>query len=124
MSRQIRDPNLDTLLDLDGQILVNDPTGKHWVKFEVRSVEPSEDRPHGLDYSLTLHGKDGERLAGFDNAHAVKAGSGPGAKRRTEKDHKHRFRTIKPYDYEDAGKLMEDFWNEVDKVLKERGVNL
>jgi len=24
--------------------------------------------PHGLDYSLTLHGPDGERLVGFDNA--------------------------------------------------------
>jgi hypothetical protein len=28
-----RDPTLDTLLDLDGQVLVVDPDGGHWVRF-------------------------------------------------------------------------------------------
>jgi hypothetical protein len=69
MTRETRDPGLDALLDLDGQVLVVDPLGGHWVKFVVRSVPVSPERPHGLDYALTLHGTDGGRLAGFDNAH-------------------------------------------------------
>ena len=27
------DPSLDTLVDLDGQVLVVDPVGGHWVRF-------------------------------------------------------------------------------------------
>ena len=66
-----RDPTLDVLLDLDGQVLVVDPEGGHWVRFVVTLVPVSPEKPHGLDYSLTLHGPDGERLVGFDNAHPV-----------------------------------------------------
>ena len=33
-----RDPSLDTLLDLDGQVLVVDPAGKHWLRFVVTRV--------------------------------------------------------------------------------------
>ena len=64
------DPSLDTLLDLHGQVLVIDEAG-FWVKFVVTRVPASLEKPHGLDYSLTLHGPDGERLVGFDNAHQV-----------------------------------------------------
>ena len=67
-----RDPSLDVLLDLDGQVLVIDPETRHWVRFVVTRVPPSEEKPHGLDYSLTLHGPDGERLVGFDDAHAAR----------------------------------------------------
>ena len=66
-----RDPTLDVLLDLDGQVLVVDPEGGHWVRFVVTRVPVSPEKPHGIDYSLTLHGPDGERLVGFDNAHPV-----------------------------------------------------
>jgi hypothetical protein len=59
-----RDASLDTLLDLDGQVLVIDEKGGHWVKFEVKRVMPTKERPHGLDYSFTLHGDDNERLVG------------------------------------------------------------
>jgi hypothetical protein len=30
--------------------------------------------------------------------------------------------TIRPYRFKDAATLVEDFWAEVDKVLKEKGV--
>jgi len=59
-----RDPSLDVLLDLDGQAFVVDPEGGHWVRFVVTRVPASAEKPHGLDYSLTLHGPDGERLVG------------------------------------------------------------
>ena len=112
-----RDPSLDALLDLDGQVLVVDPEGGHWVKFVARRVPVSPEKLHGLDYSLTLHGPSGERLVGFDNAHPV------GRQKRGEpQDHRHRLRTVKPYDYQDAGALMADFWETVDAVLRERGV--
>ena len=68
-----RDPTLDVLLDLDGQVLVVDPEGGHWVRFVVTRVPVSPEKPHGIDYSLTLHGPEGERLVGFDNAHPVGA---------------------------------------------------
>lgn len=121
MNAKRRDAGLDALLELDGQILFVDPRGRHWVRFVVRRVEPSPRRPHGLDYSLTLHDENGERLVGFDNAHPVRPVSGPSGRRRRSQDHKHRFRTVRPYDYQDAATLLDDFWRAVDAVLKERG---
>ncbi len=90
---------LDVLLDLDGQVLVVDPDGGHWVRFLVTRVPASPEKPHGLDYSLTLHGPDGERLVGFDNAHPV-----AGQKHGEPQDHRHtpvklgHQRTIRPYE--------------------------
>ena len=112
-----RDPTLDVLLELDGQVLVVDPGGGHWVRFAVTHVPASAEKPHGLDYSLTLHGPGGERLVGFDNGHPVAA-----QKRGGPQDHRHRLRTIRPYDYRDAATLLADFWSTVDAVLRERGV--
>lgn len=122
MKGRKRDPGLDNLLELDGQVLVVDPNGKFWVKFSVKKIRHTTEKPQGLDYSLTLHDETGERLIGFDNAHAVKSGSGPGAKRKKEFDHKHQHRTIKPYEYKNAADLLSDFWSEVEKVLKAKGV--
>ncbi len=111
------DPTLGVLLDLDGQVLVVDADGDYWVRFVVTQVPPSANKPHGIDYSLTLHGPDGRRLVGFDNAHSIgrRKGDAP-------HDHRHRLRTIRPYDYRDAATLLADFWETVDAVLRERGV--
>ncbi len=112
-----RDLALDGLLDLHDQVLVVDPEGGHWVSFRVTRVPVSREKPHGLDYSLTLHGPDGERLVGFDNAHPV------GRQKRGEpQDHRHRLSTIKAYAYTDAATLLQDFWTTVDAVLREKGV--
>ena len=108
---------LDMLLDLDGQVLVVDPHGRYWVRFRVTRVPPTPERPHGLDYSLTLHGPNGERLVGFDNAHQVVS-----RKRRVAIDHEHRMGSVRTYDYQDAATLLADFWAAVDKVLREKGV--
>jgi hypothetical protein len=110
------------LLELDGQVLVIDPDTRHWVRFAVRRVPASEAKPHGLDYSLTLHGPDGERLVGFDNAHPVRGRSGPGGKTDSIFDHKHRLKTAPPYEYKDAATLLADFWSAVDAVLREKGI--
>lgn len=111
------DPSLDTLLDLDGQVVVVDAQGCHWVKFLVTRIPVSSEKPHDLDYSLTLHWPSGDRLVGFDNAHPV------GRQKKGEpQDHRHRLLTVKPYAYEDVGTLLANFWVQVDEVLKERGV--
>ena len=96
--------------------MVVDPEVGHWVKFVVAKVPPTAEKPHGLDYSLSMHGRDGERLVGFDNAHRVGK-----QKRGDPQDHRHRIRTVRAYEYSDAGTLLADFWTEVDAVLKERG---
>jgi hypothetical protein len=114
---KLRDPTLDVLLDLDGQVLVVDPEGGHCVRFVVTRVPASPEKPHGLDYSLTLHGPGGERLVGFDNAHPVAR-----QKRGDPQDHRHGLRTIKAYEYQAAATLPGDFWNMVDAVLREKGV--
>ena len=116
------DPSLDLLLDLDGQVLVIDPEGRHWVRFVVTRVAVSEAKPHGLDYSLTLHGPNGDRLVGYDNAHPVRQGRGPGSKTAPTHDHRHRLVTVRPYAYSDAATLLADFWTDVRAVLKERGI--
>jgi hypothetical protein len=115
-----RDPSLDVLLELDGTILVIGPAG-HWVKFDVKRVKPSAERPHGLAYSLTLHAPDGKRLIGFDNAHAIRASRGPAGKQPRAYDHKHRLQTTRPYRYADATSLLEAFWNEVYSFLDQQG---
>lgn len=115
-----RDPGLDTLLDLHGQTLFVDEVG-HWVKFIVRRTEVTPERPHGLSYSLTLHAPDGARLVGFDNAHPPRPGRGTRARKSRASDHSHRLKRIRSYDYKDAAALLEDFWKNVDDVLRERG---
>lgn len=114
-----RDPTLDVLLGLDGQVLVLDSDGFYWVRFVVTRVPATPTKPHGMDYSLTLHGPGGERLVGFDNAHPV-GRQGRGA----PQDHRHRLKVIKAYQYQDAAGLLADFWGAVDSVLRERGVIL
>jgi len=113
-----RDRSLDTLLELDGVSYVVD--GPFWVKFEVRAVPATPEKPHGLDYSFSLHDAAGQRILGFDNAHAVREGSGPGARTRIEYDHLHKGERVRFYDYKDAVTLLTNFWTEVEKILNER----
>ncbi len=84
------------------------------MKFVVTRVPVSAEKPHGIDYSFTLHGLVGERLVGFDNAHLVR-GQGRG----DPQDHRHRLRTVRPYGYSDATTLLADFWNMGDAALRQ-----
>jgi hypothetical protein len=71
------------------------------VQFVVTRVPVSPGKPHGIDYSLTLHGPHGARLVGFDNAHPV------GRQNRGQaQDHRHRLQTTVPYEYRDAATLL------------------
>ena len=107
-----QDYTLHTLLDLDGTLA---EIGEgYWVKIEAKAAPISKGKPKGIKYSLTLHAPNGERIFGMDNAHAV-----PGFKDSSE-DHLHKSGKIKKYQYKDAAQLLEDFWNTVEKTIKER----
>jgi hypothetical protein len=116
-----QDSSLDTLLLLDGEMFFVE--GNFWVKFQAKRVQVTPEKPHGLDYSLTLHGGDGERLMGFDNAHPIHEGTGPGARTRIEYDHKHKGKRVRFYAYKDAMSLLADFWTEVEHILRERSTD-
>jgi len=109
------DYELEALLSLDGQEFRF--TKDYAIKFEVRRVEPSRGRPHGVKYSLTLHDPEGRRIYGIDNAHRM----GP----RPEFDHRHPHtaRKVVRYAYRGPVALLDDFFREVERILQERGVS-
>ena len=111
------DQGMEYLLSLDGQCVFFD-NGSRAV-FSVTSVATTDARPHGIKYKLVLLDANGERLVGFDNAHSVLEGSGPGRRRPLAHDHKHVGRKTVPYKFKDAYSLVADFWKEVDKHVNE-----
>ena len=122
MTQKDAEDTLEFLLAFNGR--VHRYAGGYWLKFEITKVKASEERPHGLDYSFTLHGPDNQRLIGFDNAHAVPAKGSRFKKRPKAMDHWHRTGTDegRPYDFKDAATLIDDFFDEVERVLKEYGI--
>jgi hypothetical protein len=120
MSRE-RDHGLEFLLAFDGRVHVLE--GGYWLKFEIKRVAASDRRPHGLAYSFTLHDPAGKRLIGFDNAHGVTR-KGPRSAQGAATDHWHRIEddTGRAYAYTDAMALIDDFFDEVERVLRERGI--
>jgi hypothetical protein len=113
---------LEFLLSFDGHV--------HWyaegyfVKFEIRRVEPTTERPHGLRYSFTLHDPDGQRLIGFDNAHPVAVVGSRFSEQPAAADHWHRTENDegRPYAFTTAATLIFDFFAEVGRVLTARGI--
>ena len=114
---------LEFLLAFDGRIHWLEEG--YWLKFEIRLIEPTTERPHGLRYALTLHDPDGKRLMGFDNAHTVAAVGSRFAARPEEADHWHRDENDvgRPYAFVSAEKLITDFFAEARRVLEERGIS-
>ena len=118
MVKKSRNTGLDTLLNLNGQIFfISEELGLR-VKFVAHEVPATKKKPHGIDYSLTMHEAKGTRILGFDNAHPIKSKS----KKLGSNDHEHTKTRVKHYEYKDAETLVEDFWKAVDKELESRGV--
>ena len=121
--RDSRSEGWDYFLDLDRQWI---GYGKgYWATFRVSTVPPSEERPHGLQYSLSLHDETDDRLLGYNNAHTVDVATGPARKSKRPKELDHinrRGRYPVPYKFSTPFKLLEDFFADVDKILKEEGV--
>lgn len=122
MKDQRSEYGLEFLLAFDGRI--HHLEEGYWIKFEIKRVKAARERPHGLSYSFTLHAPDGVRLVGFDNAHSVPA-MGSRFKRPPEvHDHWHRTEQDpgRPYRFKDAETLIDDFFDEVERILAERGI--
>ena len=107
---------LDTLLELDREVFPME--NGYWTKIEARRVDPNEQIPHGVRYSLTLHDRFGRRVLGFDNAHGIKPKRKKFGARKITWDHKHTEGTVEEYEFESAGQLLEDFWAAVDEAVK------
>jgi hypothetical protein len=114
------DEGLDRLLDLDG--FLAEVGGGYWVKIQARRVPADAARPQGVAYTLTLHEPGGQRVFGIDNAHVVRLTRGPGGRSSARRDHVHRGETVRPYVYRDADTLIDDFWREVEAILRKAGV--
>lgn len=115
-----KDPGLSTLLDLHESVLEQEDG--YWIKIEAWPVAVTDQVPSGVRYSLTLHNRHGTRVLGYDNAHAVRPPKKfKFAGQRLPYDHKHRTSHDKgvPYQFQTAQQLLEDFFSEVDKVIKE-----
>jgi hypothetical protein len=66
--------------------------------------EATEERPHGLKYSL-FYRRPGERVVGYDN----EAGKG---------DHRHYREREEPYQFTTYQNLLTDFWQDVRKEIE------
>lgn len=110
------DYGLETLLNLD-QFEFTYESG-HWYKIEAKLVWPSDKRPHGIKYNLTLHDKYNKRVLGMDNAHGIKLGK-KFRGRGLVYDHIHKNKIDKgsPYEFENALRLLQDFFEKVNKVI-------
>lgn len=120
MLDNVDEHSLAFLLAFDGRVHWYDQG--YWVKFEIKRVEKTAERPHGLRYAFTLHDPQGQRIIGYDNAHRVRTRKG----RTVEADHWHRTADDPgtPYHFIDAATLIGDFMDEVERVLTERGVQV
>lgn len=113
------DSGIDILLELNGNIVQQEHGC--WLEIHVWRVDSTQEIPHGIRYALTLHDQEGDRIMGYDNAHAVKPSSKyKFAGQILPYDHKHRHITDKgvPYEFKDAYQLLRDFFADVDRVLK------
>ncbi len=113
-----RDYGLETLLDLDGQVI--DQGGGYWIKIDARVATISDEIPHGVRYSLSLHEPGGRRVLGYDNAHPVRqAGKFKFAGKRRASDHIHQLgrEIVQHYEFQTAEQLLTDFFRDADKLL-------
>jgi hypothetical protein len=97
----------------------------YWVTCRVTAVEVTDERPHGYQYSFSLHDNNDDRVLGYNNAHAIDVATGPARKSRrpVALDHiNRRGRKPVPYEFTTPYKLVADFFAEVDKILKKEGV--
>ena len=124
MRDQPPDHALEFLLAFDGRI--HHLEEGYWLKFEIKRVTTTGNRPHGLSYSFTLHAPDGARSVGFDNAHGVPAQGSRFKRQEPASDHWHRTEADpgRPYQFKDVETLIDDFFDEVERVLRARGIGM
>lgn len=117
------DFELEALLSLDGTSY--EIAQGYLVEFVARRTDATPERPHGISYALVFRAKaGGQPLVRFDNAHAVAHRGGRYVQSQRAFDHWHRTERDpgQPYRFSTAAQLLEDFWEEVKRVMTERGI--
>lgn len=84
-------------------------------------VDPTPQQPHGLDYAIILQDERGNRIFGYDNAHAY---DGAGVDDRWDHEHRvgrvgQRFR----YDFSSAAELITHFFDALERYCAGQGVS-
>ena len=122
MSRGKRAGGLAALEDYDGYEFVFE--NGYYARVGLKRDE-AKGAAHPYKYSLTLHAPDGKRLVGFDNAHPIRRLSGRFRRRSDRADHWHRDGSDKgrPYEFKTPEILLEAFFREVERVLRELSVD-
>ncbi|WP_157619124.1 toxin-antitoxin system TumE family protein [Skermanella stibiiresistens] len=92
------------------------------MKIIAQAVPADQRRPHGVNYSLTLHRPTGDRVMGYDNAHSIWTGNSSRKILTMKADHQHHGERVTSYDYVDAQSLLKNFWDDVNKILKAEGI--
>lgn len=108
------------LLDLDGEDIVYESGAV--ARFRVKRIDATPEKPHGISYTLTFHAPNGRRLMGYDNAHDVADRGGKFARRPIPYDHWHRDERDegRPYKFVTAEQLIADFFDEIERIVKEQ----
>tara|TARA_R110000868_G_scaffold276599_7_gene536322 strand:+ start:3945 stop:4250 length:306 start_codon:yes stop_codon:yes gene_type:complete len=96
--------------------------GGFWIKIEAVRIPATSGKPYGVNYSLCLFDPRGQRVVGYDNAHAVSVGRPPSRKKVSPNDHVHGAKSVAPYAYSSAEVLLVDFWNDVDAYLRKANI--
>lgn len=114
---------LDMLLGLDGRSFESD-AGQYVIEFSAKRVAPTAGQPHGISYALVLRPKGGDPWVRFDNAHSIGRLGRSYTKTPDAWDHRHQNGNgpLKAYTFQSVPKLLDDFWNEVKRMLDEKGL--
>ena len=113
---------LELLLNLDGASY--EAAAGYVIEFSARRVDVTPQRPRGISYALVFRAEDGSPYVRFDNAHGVEHRGGRFVADPEAYDHWHRTQADpgRPYEFTTAAQLLEDFWNEVRRVMREKGI--
>jgi hypothetical protein len=113
---------LEVLLSFDG--VSYEAAAGYVVEFVVKRTATTAERPHGISYALVFRPMHGEPYVRFDNAHAAERPGGKFVKASPAYDHWHRDENDpgRPYKFTTATQLLDDFWIEVKRAMKEKGI--
>ena len=117
----MKNDDLDWLLTLDGASF--ELASGYVVEFTVKRSPKTDRHPHGISYALVFRRLGKSPLVKFDNAHAVTR-NGRMRRKVIAFDHWHRTESDpgRPYQFESAAKLVDDFWREVKRTMNEKGI--
>ncbi|KDM65099.1 DUF6516 family protein [Acidiphilium sp. JA12-A1] len=110
--------DLSNLIDLAGVYRMENG----WqVVIRADWVDETPQQPHGIDYALILQDERGDRIFGFDNAHAF-----DGAQLEDHWDHEHRISRVGQrfrYDFVSSSQLITDFFEKLVNYCAACGVS-